>query len=389
MTCAADRLAMLQRVYPFTGPSDRVAPLLPSLGPKIGLDLLTLIGSGKLLAGEIGKAAPNATTLYFPEDGSHLIVINGGLLNFLSATAQALFRDTNVYLGDGTMIGRSGNMDDVVTRLTELFRLWQTKKTDADAALPSQSLELPTPAGEGSNLLARMAALFVLSHELGHVRHARDAGDVATGKAAMTRDEEFAADAAGVRLLVGAVTDLGLQRIHYAGAVVTLRVLSVLQSLGHVFSGEHPSPLDRLAAVKRTVREFVAEPDSYFSLATIATSFDEQLETSAMKLQGRPGGAPLTVERIVCRVYAATIECCNGRVRPEVVEKMFLADVREAQPEILPEVANTTARLFAPGYANAGPLQPRLTQFFAGFRAALPEPARAVFENACKQPMEA
>jgi hypothetical protein len=341
-------------------------------------DFRELVESGHLVVGEIGKAAPNATTHHFngdDDDGSHLVIINSGLINFLQATAQCLFRAATVYLGDGKVIDPTGDINDVVARLTELFRFWKSKPSDYDEVFIFQSIDMPQQVKEDSELLARMLVEFILSHELGHVRYSHNP----SGESTKISDQEFDADATGAFLAITSGQYDNSQRLSYAGAVVALRVLAVLESLGHVFPGSHPPPLDRLMAMKKSVEVKVGDPVDYVYLSTIAIAFDEQLEEASIRAQGRCEGAPLTVERIVSRLYAALEECCKGTITDYVPKKLFLDDIRDAPLEMLPELAVRTTRLFAPNLTKPRRLQPRMQELFKSFLPELPEPARTIF----------
>jgi hypothetical protein len=343
--------------------------------PTAGDEFAQLVASGKVIVAEIGKAAPNATTFHFQEDASHLVTVNSGLIEFLDAVARALFRATTVY--KETTVPPEGDIDDVIGRLADLFCAWQAVPGSEESAIDPTRIPLPPQAGSSAALLAAESLRFILAHELGHVRSAV----LTKSTTALSRDQEFEADAAGVNLLLATGIQ---QRMAFAGSVVALRALAVLQSMGHVFAGTHPPPLDRLGALFKAVRGFVPDPLDYCSISTIASSFDEMMDQGNMRRLGHMEGAALTVDRIVARLYGALIECLNrGFPSPEALGQMFLNDIHRTPPDMLPVLAAATTRLFYPTiHARMSyPGLPRMREIYFGLLPGLPEPARTIFQT--------
>jgi hypothetical protein len=385
---ASAELARLQHDFePWA--ADRCGPLLANLTENLSADLTEMVGSGALLLGEIGLAAPNANTRNFP-DGSHLVTANSGLIDFDFAVAGALLGGTRIFTTAGDIIEPALQSRNVAKNIAALYEAWRSGAIWKAGRLVPPSSDLPAQAAKDADRLGMTAVMFVLAHELGHVfRFRGEAGAGGTqGKQQLTYEEELGADKAAVRLLFEQGRKFGSIRLSLAGAVVALRVLAGLEEMGHQFPGSHPLPAKRLSQLWSAMRDLSGPmEEDYWHETTIAYAFDEHMEAAENLLLGRGRETAMTAERIFSRLNAVLEECVKDSLSLEASLAVINSDFSNAPQTILEEVAEMAARIMQPlprGFIAMRELalQNNMAKLFLMLLPQYPLRFRAVFDAA-------
>ena len=348
---AAEELAKRQRESPLGPDGDRVLQLFKSLPRLNDAEFEQVRSSSKLAAGEMNFRLPNAKTFHYP-DGSHLITIYTGLLDFYASVCKILMGATNLYT-NGEVI-EAHSMGDCVSELEALFRRWTPKGIEADQPSELKQSELPAAKAENAAYLLEGASRFVLCHELGHVLYygTKQSGTDAAG---LTKEQELASDIAGMKTAVTSAPSAGFGRVNLAGCVLSLRVLAVFAAMGHPFTGDHPAPLSRLENLFQALKEWCATPGDYWWISTIAYAYDEQLETAGQRALGGADVLPVRADRAFSRMSAAIEEVLKGRQERTLIVPLMAREFEEAPPEMLREIAGYAAEMFSeqPALENA------------------------------------
>jgi hypothetical protein len=163
---------------------------------------------------------------------------------------------------------------------------------------------------------------------------------------ALTRAQEFAADSTGMQNLIRMAKSPGEARMRFAGVMICLRVLAVFASLGHTFPNDHPQPIDRLHAAAGSARSFCKTERDYWSLSPIAYAYDEMLEIAGLRALHSSDLPALDSERMFSRMSSVLEEAVKGSVPLSEVLDTMGADFRDAEPEVMEQVAKTAARMF-------------------------------------------
>ncbi|MBV9158477.1 MAG: hypothetical protein JO097_19615 [Acidobacteriaceae bacterium] len=345
---ASEELAKRQREYPLSHGSDRGAALFSRLAP---LDLPVLEAlriSQSLVVGEVGRMLPNAKTFHYP-DGSHAIMLFSGLIDFFDTVTAILFGATNLYTGK-EVLKMSFTVDTVITELQALFERWKPGGISGVLDPVSSVSPLAPLVAADAATMAQAAHLFILSHELGHVFYycPLDNDDGSASAPILTRAQEFDADATGMRNLIRMARSGGEARMRFAGVMVSLRVFAVFASLGHTFPNDHPQPIDRLHAIESSARAFCSTERDYWSLSPIGYAYEEMLEVAGLKALGSSDRPALNADRMFSRMSSVLEEAAKGSVPHSEVLDTMNPDFRDADPEVIEQVAVTAARMFPP-----------------------------------------
>ncbi len=380
---AAEELAKRQRESPLGQSGDRVHSLFQSLPPMSDAQFEKVRSSANLAVGEMNLRQPNAKTFHFP-DGSHLITIFSGLIDFYSFACQILMQAGTFHTEKGAEEGRS--IEDLIIDLKELFLTWTPQGIQEN--LPSGAILSPLDPARiaDANILLNGALRFILCHELGHVRFYDPARNEAN-RPALTAEQETISDTTGMQAALLSDPGLGAIRMNLAGCVMSLRILAVFGTLGHTFTGDHPDPLSRVNNIFAALRPFCESQAQYWWVSPIAYAFDELLETAGQRATGGPDVLPILADRAFSRLASALEEVMKGRQEKTIIVPLMAREFEEATPEQLKEIAEYAAEIFA---ANA------FARLYAGqkwaekgaiFRSLYHEwPARAVaaFDEAFK-----
>jgi hypothetical protein len=286
----------------------------------------------------------------------------------------------------------SFTVDDVIRELQALFERW--KPGGISGVLnPELSISpLPPRGAADAAMMAQAAQLFILSHEFGHVLFYRppDENDDPSSVSVLTRAQEFAADATGMRNLIRMAESGGAARMRFAGVMISLRVLAVFASLGHTFPNDHPQPIDRLQAVAASARSFCKTERDYWSLSPIAYAYDEMLEVAGLRALHSADLPALDGDRMFSRMSSVLEEAAKGSVRHSEVLDTIGADFRDAEPEVIEQVAMTAARMFPPvPVETASPSQDALwaekARLFRTLNGQWPDVAKTAFQTAFRE----
>ena len=382
MTLAAKELSRLEQNYPPPESINRCLRLISILGSDLPPAIHSLLSTGMLSIGELGLTAPNANTKHF-SDGSHLILFNSGLMDFILAVCQTLFGATREFVGSEKIIEPVTPLEGIVPHLAAIYSAWKSGQLWNGVKLQPPSIALSEEACQDAENLAMTAELFFMAHEFGHVSQHHDNGS------SLTLPKELEADATATRIAFKVGQRRGNSRMFYAGATVALRVLSGLERLGHKFPGFHPAPAERLLLLRNTTRSLCQTEDAYWRVSTIAIATDELMEAAENVALGLGTGTELTMERMFSRLSAILEECAKGRLVWDTALNDVLYDVKTASPDVLREVADISAKMFLtqaalqqPGRSPA--LRKSMAEVLERLIAKFPGPAMTAFVQAKK-----
>jgi hypothetical protein len=381
---AGDTLDTRRDESPLGPAGDRLAAVLASLVPLADPGLEAMRKSGALVVGEVTNRWPNAKTWHY-QDGSHAIMFFSGLIDFYECVSATLFGAMNLD-HDGTVTKAALSITDVVANLKVLFEAWTPEGIAQDRIARVSPPPLTPDHAELAALLVKMALSFILSHEFGHVLYYQPPEDE-NPPPGLTLQQETESDQAGSRNLLIAAGPEGIAqaRMSIAGVMVSLRVLAVLGDLGHTFGESHPPPLDRLNTVVRSIRGACNSEREYWSLSTIAYSFDEQLEVAGAQAVGKT--PPRTYDHAISRLVSMLEEIAKGHIEPAQLLLGMRMDFEDLSDQDLGVLAGVAAILFAGPHAKTN--SERHDKMWAAMGAFLrnaieefPDRAREVFQFA-------
>ena len=151
--------------------------------------------SPNLVVGEMNFRQPNAKAFHFP-DGSHLITIYSGLLDFYSSACQILMQAGSFHTEKGESEGRS--QEDLLNDLKELFLTWTPQGIQENRSSEHKLSTVSPERMMSANRLLEGALRFILCHELGHVLFYKPSGSEKLAKG-LTREQETISDVAGMQ----------------------------------------------------------------------------------------------------------------------------------------------------------------------------------------------
>ena len=299
--------------------------------------------SPNLVVGEMNFRQPNAKAFHFP-DGSHLITIYSGLLDFYSSACQILMQAGSFHTEKGESEGRS--QEDLLNDLKELFLTWTPQGIQENRSSEHKLSTVSPERMMSANRLLEGALRFILCHELGHVLFYKPSGSEKLAKG-LTREQETISDVAGMQTALMSAPTLGAIRMNLAGCVISLRILAVFGMMGHTFSGDHPAPLTRVNEIFAALRPFCTSPGQYWTVSPIAYAFDEGLETAGVRAAGGADILPIRADRAFSRLCAALEEVVKGRQSKTIIVPMMAREFAEATDEQMAEIAMYAAEVFA------------------------------------------
>jgi hypothetical protein len=340
---AAEELAKRQRESPLSPDGDRVLMLFRSLPPLVDPRFEQVRISANLAVGEMNFRQPNAKTFHFP-DGSHLITIFSGLLDFYSSACQILMEAGTFHTEKGYSEGRS--QEDLITDLKELFLTWTPQGIRENRPAENKLSMLDPGRMMNATRLLDGALRFILCHELGHALFYQrsESKKVATS---LTREQETISDVTGMRTALASSPELGAIRMNLAGCVISLRILAVFEMTGHAFTGDHPDPLSRVNDIFAALRPFCTSHGQYWWVSPIAYAYDEQLESAGQRAIGGPAVLPIRADRAFSRLCAALEEVVKGRQEKTIIVPLMEREFAEATDEQMAEIAMYAAEVFA------------------------------------------
>ena len=341
---AAEQLAKRQRESPLGPDGDRVLKLFSSLPPLVDPRFEQVRTSPNLAVGELNFRQPNAKAFHFP-DGSHLITIYSGLVDFYSSACQILMQAGTYHSDKSEDEGRP--QEDLIDDLKELFLTWTPSGILSNQPAEHRLTELAPGRMLYATRLLEGALRFILCHELGHVLFYKPLNG---SKDAMplTREQETISDITGMQTALQSNAELGAIRMNLAGCIVSLRTLAVFEMTGHPFTGDHPDPLSRVNEIFAALRPFCSSQAQYWWVSPIAYAFDEQLETAGQRAIGGPEVLPVRADRAFSRLCAALEEVVKGSQEQSVIVPLMLPDFTEATDEQMAQIAMYAAEMFAP-----------------------------------------
>lgn len=342
---AAEELAKRQRESPLGQDGDRLCKLFESLPPLVNPQFEQVRTSANLTVGEMNFRQPNAKAFYFP-DGSHLITIFSGLIDFYMSACQILMQAGTFHTEKGEAEGRS--LEDLIADLKELFLTWTPKGIAENRPAENKLFPLQPGQMQAATMLLEGALRFILCHELGHVLFYKPLRRTKE-TASLTKEQETISDVTGMRTALASTPELGSIRMNLAGCVVSLRILAVFATTGHAFTGDHPDPLRRVNDIFAALRPFCSSQGQYWWVSPIAYAFDELLETAGQRAIGGPDVLPIRADRAFSRMCAALEEVVKGRQAETLIVPLMAREFTEATDEQMAEIAMYAAQVFAGG----------------------------------------
>lgn len=381
---ATERLRERQLAHPPWRGSDRGQQIVRLIGPDLLPEIGRRLVDGTLAVGEVGLAdlCAHAERL---EDGSFVVEINSGLMQFLYLIIRTL-QGSSYHRGTQGVVAPVLTYEQLTHRVAQIFLDWQAGKYATEAGF--QEIELPIHRRQLRSAQEQTlnAEIFVIAHELGHVVMDGGDGDKHPAPRQWSGDETYA-DWLGVRMALAMVSHLGLQRMRYAGVLLAVRVFCLLERLGQKFLGPHPPPAERLGLVKQMAHTLFLHEIEFTAASTIALTYDEAMESVENELLKRSRKTEQTVERVRVRLWAMLEE----RVKDNLSHEDFITVTQQLLPETdeatCKEVSQVLHEWFALPRANSipDPTGGRLPLMGGLLRAAIPdfpEPARAIFAAA-------
>jgi hypothetical protein len=310
--------------------------------------------------GEVGLVAPNGTTRHF-DDGSVLIVVTSGLIQFMRAVTFTLMEGftTAIVKPPRFRIFRRREYQaasmppkDVDASLIALYQQWQMLWSSEgrfefpDIRVKPQALDL------GAKIFD-LTILFLLFHEIGHaaLHGALELDD-------RKPDNELEADHWGLEALLRyfAIPRGEYMNLALVGAVLAVRLLAALEAIGHKFPISYPPPSKRFAAIMAAFGTVCDSEWTFYFESTIAFAIDQRMEATENAFRGLPPPhvAKFTVDRFVSGAMSALKLAYQQSWKLDVVRRM-LAEERDRIPQNrVREVSEAAARVFnknAPHYS--------------------------------------
>lgn len=313
------------------------------------LSLAMQMKGAQLVCAEVGSTAPNAYTRGF-YDNSRLVMLNTGLIDFVRAVNRVLFANTYVHFGKEPQVVAALSPAGAAERLAGLYAAWKSGEIWREEKLQAMPIDLQQRVDADAELLTCASLLFTLSHELGHavLHYEKLSADDALGE--LGPEEELQADTFGIRLAMTGWGDAGNKnwRAAAAGAMISLRIFSGLERLGHVFPGNHPPPERRLAKLRENLKELCVTEEGYYHVTTIALAQEEAMEGAELIIAGGGAKTEQTPERLVSG-FCAILEQAQKDGWPREQLAADLAErVRGAPDEVLAEAGQVLGRILSP-----------------------------------------
>jgi hypothetical protein len=265
--------------------------------------LQALDASGRIVSGEVGELVPS-TRVTRQGRGYAIEMFTGQMRLVYSAARAFTASDSGRFRGDKTA---ALSPADVADKIADLFRRYEKDEIATVQAFPA------TPDQTGwADAIARGAERFLLLHELAHIHN----GDLALWRRILGAEvdslhAERAADATACRWMIKYVAEPkpgGPQRqMLYAGAEFGLRVRMAMETVGMQFNPTHPAAGDRVAAMRRQLRDAVGRGE-FYTIAGTALNFDLMWRAVELMLKGKKPVFDRDVDDVAASLRMLTVE---------------------------------------------------------------------------------
>ncbi|MXN80135.1 hypothetical protein GR157_36155 [Burkholderia sp. 4701] len=297
---------------------DRVLDLLSELQSSLPPIVQQLLRDGHLVVGEIGADVPNAHVTRLDGD-QFVVVLHSGLFAFLYRVARplasAVFRST-------ADAGAGIDTPELARIIAEVF-WWQQETGDSFGP----EYEVTLGQKQLANILAMRAERFLLAHELGHVLFAMGMmSEVELAERLGDSMEEHFADVTALYLSLNACNEGGggadqmWLTLTYAGAELALQIWGVMQQIGLDFvDGVHPPALQRIAALRSSLREW-CETDETFEAIAMAAKVIERTFHEVGQIIVQPGDHAATFETEADSLvveFRRLLDSCSNALVPD------------------------------------------------------------------------
>jgi hypothetical protein len=347
---AADReLAHLLRNYPRARANDTAQEIFAMNPPRTLARLAIQLHGAPLQCAEIGSTAPNAYTRSF-HDNSRLVMLNSGLVDFARAVSRVLLANTVLQIGNEPLQRAALSPASAAERLADLYTAWKSGGIWREEPLQATPPDLQAAAEADAELITKAALLFTLSHELGHaVLHAEKLS-AEKPPTELSPADELQADNFGISLAMTGWGEAGNKnwRAAAAGAMISLRIFSGLERLGHVFPGNHPPPNQRLDKLRENLRELCVTEEGYYHITTIALAQEESMESAELLISGAGSKTEQTPERIVSGFCARLEEAQKSGWPRERLAAELDERIGDATDMVLAAAGQVMGRILSP-----------------------------------------
>lgn len=372
---------------------NRVGVLLDELQSSLPAITQKLLHDGHLVVGEIGVDVPNAHVMRL--DGNQFVVVlHSGLFAFLYRIARplasAVFRPTT-----GTEAGI--DTPELARVIAEIF--WWQQKTGRSFG---PEYEVTVEQKLLASILSMRAERFLLAHELGHILFTMEM----TSKLEFTGHldglmEEHLADVAALNLSINACTNESHERdplwlgLTYAGAELALQIWGLMERLGLVVDGNHPSATQRITVLRSSLREW-CETEEIFESITMAAKVIERAFAEVCQIIEQPGdhlpNFEAKAESLVGEFIHLLDQCSKTRIPDystfytEALALLSHGYTESILQRIFVKVADCFKETMSQDFGDTDKTE--VIKIFSqykllfGLANILPEPAKSIYETA-------
>jgi hypothetical protein len=229
--------------------------------------------------------------------------------------------------------------------------------------------------------LANQALVFVVAHEIGHILLELNPQTILRSDIPKSQAVEYGADSYAVSMILGATQRPGMpparfsRRMAYAGAEFALRVFAGLEHVGFRFAQSHPAGDNRLTTIRDIARKLCGSEEAFRQISTIASAFDELLESMEMGLLGcdpdKPIPTILTADRILYKLAVILEQWGRGIVDRDFAAKEANLVLKDAPEPLIREAAIKIVK--TPEW-----ITPAQQSLFQDLRTRLNEPGNSI-----------
>ncbi|MDY0977785.1 hypothetical protein SOM61_22740 [Massilia sp. CFBP9012] len=379
---------------------DRVGELLAELEPFLPLTVQKMLHDGRLVAGEIGKDAPNAHVIEL-DNQQYVVVLHSGLFEFLYRIARplasAVFRSS-----DDQQDQQGIDFPELARVVAEAF--WWLKQTGS-----SFGPEYPIAVEQKilASLVATNAERFLLAHEIGHVIFALGKDQSGVADQFTDADEEHFADHLALQFTLSAGmedakrNDAMSLMLTYAGAELALQIWGVMEQIGLLFvDGVHPPTSERIAMLRRSLRDQCESEQIFDSIVMPAVVIERAFNEVAQIIVSPGTHAPIYEAQAASLLndLERLLETCADNPIPDYYSfyTEMPALLSHGYPEVVliqvfSKVAENFSELCREGkqIADQTDAIKRLNRYklLLGLSENLPEPAKSLYGASIRQAM--
>jgi hypothetical protein len=375
------RLADEQRRHPVRGRPDRANQLAAVIEPHLPDSMRALLAEDVVKVGEIAKINPDVRTI--PLDaGNFVVLFNSGMMDFVYAVCRAMSRITT-FLGDPAEDdAREAGPALVAADVARLFEEWRrhTRLFSRKKPISHATFPLSPDALVLTEIMAKLAQMFILAHELGHVD--LDRNDAPR----LSNNEEINADALGFVSYFPAATQHSNPRLAFAGAVLTVRIFAGLERVGVKFAAHYPPQRERMALLHQMLAGLSSCPQHYHELTTISVGYESMMDHVDDLIEGRQvaGTSYPDAGRLIGFMIGALEEVAKS----SLPEQTFIEDMQRRASTVPPKIVrDAAARLWGFYVSDPSPddtfipkhIRDDMGRALKRLVPALPEGLRGVF----------